>query len=812
MTASTSVPARVPPRGSGCREVTTAGRRTDLRPEVRLVRPGARDTANAAIAGAGRVGATLVSERRRGWDRKAWRAIATDCGTWELFESWQDPRDRVWQLVVFGGLNRGRWAQALRRLDEWPLIEAVLALATGVAAFAVTALLGSAARSRLPDALFALFLVAGVAVVAVCTGILFALPVGVAAVLAFDWYFLPPLRALDGNTVLVLGTFLIVSVVVGTVTVRAGHRASASEEARGALAEEQSALRHVATLVARSTPPAELFAAVVTEVGQLLQAPVTVLIRYQLDGTGTLVGTWTTAAASPPVPVGGRLELGGRHVTSQEGVRQRPTSPDGDAGDTGALRGLGRAWGFRSVVAVPVDVDGRLWGAMLLCYEREEALPADTEARLAGFTELIATAIANAQARVELRDRAAEQAALRRVATLVALEAPPDEVFDAVTGEVGELLDVELALLNRYEVDGSATVLGAWARAGSPLPVPVGSGWTGGGENATTPVLLTGRPTRIDDYTGGATGPAADLVRAHGFQAMVGAPITVDSQVWGFVSVHSRNQESLPAGTETRLVGFTELVGTALANAEAQAALTASRARVVAAGDEMRRHIERGLHDGIQQGLLALILQAAAAGELRDDQADQMRTELFDLRTGLVAALDELRETARGIHPSILTEAGLGGALSSLARRCPVPVVLDVQAGERMPEPVEVAAYYVVSEALTNAVKHAGCSEIEVTVSAGEGVLHVRVRDNGRGGADATRGSGLVGLTDRVEALGGRLLFASPPGQGTTLHVTVPLAAQDGPEGPSRAQEPPSPAGVHPGTAASDRRLASTDG
>jgi signal transduction histidine kinase len=308
----------------------------------------------------------------------------------------------------------------------------------------------------------------------------------------------------------------------------------------------------------------------------------------------------------------------------------------------------------------------------------------------------------------------------------------------------------------------------------------------------STLVCQTGRPARFDDYAD-TTGPIGDYSREVSIRASVGVPITVEGRLWGGMIVASTSEQPLPAVTEARLAGFTELVATAVANAEARAALTASRARVVAASDETRRRLERDLHDGIQQGLLTLILQAAAAGELGDDQAAQMRAELVELRTGLVAALDELRETARGIHPAILSEAGLRAALGSLARRCPVPVVLDFRADGRLPEPVEVAAYYVVSEALTNAVKHARASQIEVTVTAGEGLVHVRVRDDGRGGANPTGGSGLVGLADRVEALGGRLSTHSPPGVGTTLHVLLPLTPPGEPELPTTITGRPAP-------------------
>jgi signal transduction histidine kinase len=251
--------------------------------------------------------------------------------------------------------------------------------------------------------------------------------------------------------------------------------------------------------------------------------------------------------------------------------------------------------------------------------------------------------------------------------------------------------------------------------------------------------------------------------------------------------VVSTREEPLPAGTEARLAGFTELVATAIANAEAQAALTASRARIVATADATRRRIERDLHDGAQQRLVSLGLQLRAAQAAAPPGADELVQQLEGAVTEVTGALEELHEIARGLHPAVLTESGLHPALRALARRSAVPVDLTVRAGGRLPEPVETAAYYAVSEALTNAAKHAHASaaEVEVEVATGGGVLHVRVRDDGRGGADLTGGSGLVGLKDRVEALGGSLSLHSPPGAGTALEIALPLGDPSGPARPA---------------------------
>jgi signal transduction histidine kinase len=222
---------------------------------------------------------------------------------------------------------------------------------------------------------------------------------------------------------------------------------------------------------------------------------------------------------------------------------------------------------------------------------------------------------------------------------------------------------------------------------------------------------------------------------------------------------------------------FTELIATAISNAETRTELTASRARVVAAADETRRRLERDLHDGIQQQLLTLALDLRGAEVLvpRDLDGD-LRAQLHRIGDGLNDALDDLRELARGIHPAVLSEGGLEPALKALARRSAIPVELDLSVGARLPERVEVAAYYVASEALTNATKHARASTVEMQVGQRDGTLHLSINDDGVGGADPARGSGLIGLADRVAALGGTISVVSPAGKGTSLHVKLPVS------------------------------------
>jgi signal transduction histidine kinase len=233
----------------------------------------------------------------------------------------------------------------------------------------------------------------------------------------------------------------------------------------------------------------------------------------------------------------------------------------------------------------------------------------------------------------------------------------------------------------------------------------------------------------------------------------------------------------LPEDTEQRLADFTELVATAVANAESRAELTSSRARIVAAADQTRRRIERDLHDGAQQRLVALAMQLRVAQAELPPELDTLRAHLDRAVAGATGAVDELREISRGIHPAILTDGGLGPALRALARRAPIPVDLDIHAVRRLPEPVEVSAYYIIAEALTNVAKHAHASTATITVEAdpADAVLRVAVCDDGDGGADFTRGTGLLGLKDRVEALGGRMVLHSPHSAGTSLRVELPL-------------------------------------
>ena len=491
-------------------------------------------------------------------------------------------------------------------------VETVLALAGGVAAFALAAVVCTAARDHVPALLLGFLLLLFVLVVARLAGIMYALPVGVVVVQAFDWYFLPPLRDFDAATAFVLALFLLVSVIVAAVTTQAGRRAVASEQARGDLAETQACLRRLAMLVARGEPPEVVFAAVTREVLRHFGTDTARMIRYELDGTATLLA------------------------------------------DEGAT--------------VPRVRDG----------ERRENYPP---------AELTAT------------------------------------------------------------------------------------------------VRRTGHAARIDDYH---KIPGAEPAAHDGLRSAVAMPVHVDGRLWGLIAIGS-GDGPLPPGTEQRLTDFTDLVATAVASAQSRTEVAASRARIVAASDETRRRIERDLHDGAQQRLVAVALRLNAVASA---PSGDVRADTTEAASELMGVLDELREISRGIHPAILTDAGLRAALRALGRRSVVPVELDVRVEGRLPEPVEVAAYYVVSEMLTNAAKHARASVVEVAATAVDGMLRVCVRDDGVGGADPRLGSGLVGLRDRVEALGGAFSVDSPPDRGTAVVCELPIPTGAGP-----AALPTGPAG-----------------
>jgi len=538
-----------------------------------------------------------------------------------------------------------------------------------------------------------------------------------------------------------------------------------SREALAELADEQAALRHVATLVARGAEPSELFWAVSDEVGRLFGTEFAAVGRFESEGRALdLVGAdrtherWEVAdfLASAEVFTTGR---------SARADAPRWESAEGETAER--LRSLG----IVSSVASPIVVEGELWGAMLVA-STDALLPADTEERLEKFTELVATAIANAESGEARAVLTEEQAALRRVATLVARGASPHNLFEAVAEEVGRVLPVGSATMGRFEPDGSVTTVASWSTTEAAFPT--GRRWPTEGTNVAWIVLQTGRSARIDDFSG-ATDPIGVTAREAGIKSAVGSPVVVKGHLWGVMTATS-TEGPMPPDTEARLASFTELVATAIANAESSAELAASRRRIVAASDEARRRIVRDLHDGAQQRLVHTVITLKLARRALAKGAENGPLLIDEAIGNAEQATAEVRELAHGILPSVLTHGGLRAGIDALGSRTPVPVETDVSV-ERLPPPVEATAYFVVAEALTNVAKHSSAGHVAVVARIEDGMLRVEVRDDGVGGASPD-GTGLVGLQDRVEALGGTIRIESLAGSGTCVAATLPIATE----------------------------------
>jgi PAS domain S-box-containing protein len=543
--------------------------------------------------------------------------------------------------------------------------------------------------------------------------------------------------------------------------------------------EEQAALRRVAVAVASERRPEDIFQTVTEEVGRLLGADGASMMRYVPDtDEGVILGYWRRED-----PVQDDTAIG-RIVTFTSGapavVRRTgdPSRRELDGPLPAGYRERLDAQGASSIVTAPVIVAGRVWGAVSAT-RSDRPFPPDTEHRVAQFTDLVATALANAEAREELlaslrerRQREDEQAALRRVAVAIASEEPPESVFETVTEEVGRVLGAHRAHMIRVDREGEeAQIVGVWEDGaadagliGRRIAVDAGPYRT---------IRDLGRPVRYD-LDGDVPEVLQRRLEAEGVTSVVVAPVFVAGSLWGAVSI-SVTDGSLPRETEERIGPFTSLVATALANAQAREELLASRARIVEAGDSERRRLERNLHDGAQQRLVALSLSLRLAQAKLASDAHAADEILSGASIELALALEELRELARGIHPAVLTDRGLGPALESLADRTPLPVEFEELPEERLPAPVEAAAFYVVSEALANVAKYAQASKVSVRVVHENGYAVVEVSDDGVGGAEPKGGSGLRGLGDRVAALEGRLAIVSPPGAGTRIRAEIPV-------------------------------------
>jgi len=537
------------------------------------------------------------------------------------------------------------------------------------------------------------------------------------------------------------------------------------------LATEQAALRRVATLVATGASQVEIFTAVAQEIANLVGAEEIRMLRYEDDDSVIVVAG--AGEREDVFPVGLRVPLGGDNATTRVARTRAPVRIDNYLeAASGPIAERARPVALSSIVATPILVQGRLWGTIVAGTLREERLPSDTESRLTQFTELMATAIANTESHARAKRLADEQAALWRVATLVAEGAPPTAVFDAVAAETEGLLGADRVSLSRYEPDAEISVL-AHRGSGAEL-VPTGSRLSHEGDNVQEMVRRTERPARMENFDE-AQGEIADVQRTMGVRGVVAVPVVLDGRVWGVIGASWVGEESPPVGTEERMAQFARLLATAIANAESRDQLTASRARLVTEGDAARRRLARDLHDGAQQRLVQTIVRLKLAQQALGEEDDQTESLLREALEEAEESNRELRELAHGILPAALTRGGLRAGVDQVVARLDVPVEVDLP-GERFTADVEASAYFIVAEALTNVVKHAQAEHAEVSAAVEDGVLRVQVRDDGSGGADPD-GHGLVGMADRVTALGGRLEIDSPPGEGTRLAATLPLNA-----------------------------------
>jgi PAS domain S-box-containing protein len=543
------------------------------------------------------------------------------------------------------------------------------------------------------------------------------------------------------------------------------------------LAAEQASLRRVATLVAGGATSAEVFSAIAREVAQVLGVALVVIWRTDPDRPATVVGAWADRPHPFQAGTTWPVEEHTAAVLLPEVGHPTKIQDFGEIG--GVIPDAIAETGIRSGTGAAIVVDGEVWGVMGAGVAATDPVVDRIEDQLAEFTELVATAISNTARGEQLARLADEQAALRRVATLIARESPAADVFAAVAEELGRLLDADTTRLVRYDEDGMATVVSTWDPPGDAAlagAVPVGTRMPVGGMNIVSLVAETEKPARIDDY-GNATGAIAAYGRRLGFRSAVGGPIVVAGRLWGAMVVSSRRPEPMPAGTEAWIGEFAELIATAVANIQARSDLATSRARLVAATDDERRRVVRDLHDGAQQRLVHTVITlklACRALEHEDETAPKLVGEALQ---HVEAATEELRELVHGILPAVLTHGGLRAAVEALAARTPVRVEIDVSVG-RLPALVEASAYFVVAEALTNVAKHAQAECAAVVARLAEGRLCVEVRDDGAGGARPD-GSGLVGLTDRLAVLNGRLRVESPAGGGTLVAATIPVSEED---------------------------------
>ena len=530
------------------------------------------------------------------------------------------------------------------------------------------------------------------------------------------------------------------------------------------VAEEQAALRRVATLVAKGATEGELAAAVARELGHLFSSQAASVLRWDGD-TIRVIGDWRHDRGA--MKSAGRVFAFGGDTITVRVVESAAPARVASSSDMRTEFGKQR-WaelGYEASIGAPIFVDGSVWGVVTVSRTQPgDTFPPGAEQQLADFAALVAQSIVNAEARRETAALVAEQSALRRIATLVAGGKPQAEVVDEVTSAVGKLFGASKVMLVRWEgVQDEVAVVGSWTSRDAP-PVEPGTVYHPGHESATIRVLETGLASRSEDPP-----------EQEGACSMISAPVIVKAALLGALTASRPVEHAFPAGAEIRLRSFADLAAQSIANERAQAELRASRARIVRTADETRERFERNLHDGAQQRLVSVSVVLRLAAAKLPSAPDDARSLIAGASEELTLALEELRDLARGLHPAVLTKHGLEPALEALASRAPLPVHVSNELGTRLPAPVEAAVYYVVSESLTNVVRYSQASRVDVRLTSVEGVVRVEVADDGVGGADIGAGSGLLGLADRIETLGGRFGVESPPGEGTRVWAEVDL-------------------------------------
>jgi len=365
---------------------------------------------------------------------------------------------------------------------------------------------------------------------------------------------------------------------------------------------------------------------------------------------------------------------------------------------------------------------------------------------------------------------------------LVARGTSPSETFWVVCRELGALVEADYAAIGRFEDDRMVCHLAEWHDPRVPsMGVPFGGRWPMG-DTAAAAVYETGRSARRASAS--VSSELGAWLRAHGIGHVVACPVVVHGRLWGEVALRFLGSRPAPADTEKRMRDFVELVACTIAQAEYRAELVASRARLVTTSDATRRRIERDLHDGAQQRLIALGLYLREAEENASGENEALRRSLSNAAICQSDVVAQLNQISCGIYPTTLMRKGLKAAITSLVRHGPVPTELRIDLDRRLPEQVEIAIYYVISEALANTLKHANASvvHIELSPATNEDALRLTIRDDGVGGADPRRGSGLTGLKDRVETIEGTIEVSSPVGGGTSLVIEIPSSALKDPE------------------------------